>query len=133
MAEKEEMSLEEMRALVADADEVDFIYRQHEQRAWEKEQRAKAPEVVALLRRHIPADRLPEIEDYLSCGFGRDYLGQAIWRDQTRTALRRHVPEEHWQEIEEYLDSGIGRGRVGVVLDALRSEEGWTPRSKPGW
>lgn len=132
MREKQEMTLEEMRKIVDDADYIDFLGRQVKLRDWEREQRAKAPEVLALLRRHIPAHRLPEIEDYLSRGFGRDCLAEAIWRDQTRTALRRHVPEGHWKEIEHYLDKGIGSGQVSAAFRALESKEGWMEDPKPG-
>jgi hypothetical protein len=123
--EQERMTLDEMRQIVQEADEVEFLDRQAEQRDWEREQRAKAPEVLALLRRHIPADRLPELEDFLSTRFGCDCLRDALWCEQAAGLLRERVPAEHWQEIEVYLDRGVGSGRVGAALSALESEEDW--------
>jgi hypothetical protein len=96
-----------------------FVDQQVTLRAWEEEQRAKAPEILALLRRHVPGERWQEVEEFLSGGYGRDCLGEAIRRDRERAALRRHLSAEHWQEIEDYLATGIAKGRVAEVLEAL--------------
>ena len=124
----DKMTLDEMRRIVQEADEVDHLYRQAEERAWQREQQAKAPEILASLRRHIPADQLQEVEELLSTGVGCDLVRDALRRDHERTAMRRHVPAEHWQEIEDYLYGGLGTGRVAAALSALESEEGWRPR-----
>lgn len=120
--ETTEVTIDEMRRMVEEVDNVEFVYRQVEQRAWEREQQAKAPEVLALLRQYIPADGLREVEDFLSSGFGSACLCDELRRDHTRKALRKRVRPEHWQEIECYLDSGVGTGRVLAALSALESE-----------
>ena len=124
--------LDETRQTVQEADEVEFVYRQAEQQDWQREQRAKASEALASLRRHLPEDRLHEIEDLLSTGFGCDFLRDALRRDHTRKALRKHVPVEHWQEIDDYLGGGVGSERVSAALQALDSEGVWRPRPAPG-
>ena len=121
------MTIDEMRRTVEEADNVEFVYRKAEQRVWKRAQLAKAPEVLALLRRHMPAGHLQEVEEFLSNGFGSDCLRDELRRDDTRKALRKRVPAEHWQEIESYLETGVGTGRVGAALLALESEEGWRP------
>ncbi len=131
--DQEKMTLDEMRQIVEQADLVEFDYRQAEQRDWEREQRARAPEVLASLRRHLPADRLQEVEDLLSTGFGCDCLRDALLRDRTRTALRKHVPAEHWQEIDDYLGGGVGSERVSAAFEAFDSEGLWRPPPAPGW
>ncbi len=52
--EQENMTLDEMRRIVHEADDVEFGYRQAEQRDWEREQRAKAPEVRRRLKISCP-------------------------------------------------------------------------------
>jgi hypothetical protein len=121
------MSLDEMRDIVRQADYVEFHYRQNEQQAWEREQRAKAPEVLAMLRRHVPPDLFPELERFLSTRFGSDCLRDALRRDLTREALRKHMPAEHWQDIEEYLDTDCGSGRVSAAFQAAQSAGDYIP------
>ncbi len=59
--EQENMTLDEMRRIVQEADDVEYVYPQaeqraweREQRAWEREQRAKAPEVRRRLKISCP-------------------------------------------------------------------------------
>ncbi len=120
LSDGEKAPWEEMRRTAQEADQLDFNERYNEQSPWERQQRAKAGEVLALLRRHIPADHLREVEDLLSSGSGCDYLRYELQRDHTRKALRKHMPAEHWQEIEDYIDRGVRTGRVSAAL----SEEG---------
>ncbi len=115
--EEMRMKIDEMRRIVQEADELEFLYRHAEQRARERQHRAKAGEVLALLRRHIPADQLREVEDFLSSGSGCDSLCYELQHDHTRKRLRKHMPAEHWQEIEDYLDSGDKTERVSAALD----------------
>jgi hypothetical protein len=100
-------------------DELDFLCWEAEQREWREEQDAKVPEIVALLRRHLPAERLREIEEFLAVPYCRDQLGEALRRDHQREALRRVMPAERWPEIEDYLETGIGSGAVGAALAEL--------------
>jgi hypothetical protein len=93
----------------------DFLRYQAELRAWE----AKTQEILALLRRHVPADRWQELEDFLCKRHGGDCLADAIRHDRERAALRRHLSAEHWQAIEDYLATGIAKGRVAEALEAL--------------
>src|SRR5215218_8417964 len=72
--EEMRMKIDKMRRIVQEADELEFLYRHAEQRARERQHRAKAGEVLALLRRHIPADHLREVEEFLSSGSGCDSL-----------------------------------------------------------
>ncbi len=111
------MEIDEMRRIVQEADELEFLYRQAEQRARERQHRAKAGEVLALLRRHIPTGHSREVEEFLSSGSGSDSLCYELQHDHTRKRLRKHMPAEHWQEIEDYLDSGYTTERVSAALD----------------
>jgi hypothetical protein len=100
-------------------DEADFLHRQAEDRAWRQAQAARAPKVLALLRRHIPAERWQEVETLLATRYGRGLLGEALRRDRERQALRRLLPAEHWPEIEDYFDTGIVVGAVAAALAEL--------------
>jgi hypothetical protein len=132
MNRKKELTLDEMRAVVTEADDVAFSFRQAERREWARKQREKAAEILVLLQRHIPADRLPEMESYLSNSFACDFFRDALWRDLIRNALRRYVPAEHWGEIEYYFVSGhSGTEVIRAAFQALRSKEGWTPPARP--
>ena len=64
------------------ADEVDFLYRRLEQRAWEEQQRSEAPAVLALLRQHMPAEPLERIENLLSTLFGCECVNDLVRREQ---------------------------------------------------
>jgi uncharacterized protein (DUF2267 family) len=108
---------DETRRTVQSADQLDFDEQYNEQSPLDREQRAKAAEVLAVLRRHIPADQLREVEDFLSSGSGSDYVRYELQRDWMRKRLRKHMPAEHWQEIEDYLDSGDKTERVSAALD----------------
>ena len=111
------MKIDEMRRIVQEADELEFLYRHAEQRARERQHRAKAGKVLALLRRHVPADHLREVEKFLSSGSGCDHLCYELQRDHMREALRKHMPAEHWQEIEDYIDKDVRTERVSAALD----------------
>ena len=74
------MTSEEIRDRVRQADEVEFLYHQAEERRWRAEQRAKAPEILALLRQHIPGDRMGEVEEFLSTGYGCECLRGLVRR-----------------------------------------------------
>ena len=126
LSDDEKASRDEMRRTVEEADEAEF--RQAERGAWTREQWAKAPEVLAVLLRHIPADRMEEVEGFLSSGHGCTSLRDALRRDLTRKGLRNHVPPEHWHEIESYLDTGVGTRRVSAALSASGAKAGWGPR-----
>ena len=130
--DQEKMTLDEMRRIVHEVDDVEYVYRQAEQRAREREQQAKALEALASLRRHVPADRLREAEDLLSTPFGCDCLRDELRRDHRRKALRKHVPAEHWQEIDDYLGGGVGSERVSAAFEAFDSEGLWRPPPAPG-
>ena len=71
---------EALDAPVEEVHQADFYYRQLERREWAEAQRARAPEVLALLRAHVPAERWPEVEEFLSTGYGRDCLGDILKR-----------------------------------------------------
>ena len=69
-----EMSFEEMEKIVDDARFLDFLDAQDEQKAWGERQRARAAVVLGLLRRHLPAEALREVEDFLSSAYGCNRL-----------------------------------------------------------
>jgi hypothetical protein len=91
----------------AEADDADWLYRQHELQEWKQAQHEKAPEILSMLRQHLPAERLREVEKFLSTSYGCDCLYEALRRDLSRTELRKIVPVGRWGEIEKCLDKGM--------------------------
>ena len=57
-----------------DARTIAFIDAKNEQVAWGERQRAQAPLVLGLLRQHLPAEVLREVEDFLSTDYGSECL-----------------------------------------------------------
>ena len=114
---------------LARQDEIDFMYRQAEIEDWRQQQREKAPGILALLRKHMPADRMQEVEEFLTSKYGCDCLHDTLCRDLTRNRLRGVLPENRWQDIERYLDTGIFESQGDHELFVCATEGlPW-----PGW
>lgn len=63
---------------------VAFLKEEDEWKAWQKLQLTRAAKVLGLLRQHLPAEALHEVEDFLSTYNGSDCLyheltGQWFW------------------------------------------------------
>jgi hypothetical protein len=73
--------------------------------------------VLELLRRHVPAEILREIEEFVCYKFACDCFREAAERDLTRTELRETLPAERWGEIEQLVDSQVPKARS--IHDAI--------------
>ena len=85
-----------------------------------RQQQEKAPEIIALLRQHIPEDRLLELERFLS--IESFTIMNALRRYYSMMALRKHVPVEHWHEIDDYLDNVCWTERVVAAAGAAEKD-----------
>jgi ABC-type dipeptide/oligopeptide/nickel transport system ATPase component len=85
MTQSPKMSLEEMAEIVDQAREAAFLDQEYRQREWAEEQRAKAPEILDLLRRHLPTETQQEVEGYLSSPYGSDCLCELLQSLQPRS------------------------------------------------
>lgn len=92
-----EMTFDEMRDLVSQANYVEFLYQQSANADREREQRNKAPEILMLLRQCIPADRRHEVEEFLGTGFGSRCLQEVMdgKRDPDKPR-QRHSTDDEW-------------------------------------
>jgi hypothetical protein len=86
-------------------------------------QEKKAQEIVALLRRYIPDEHLPEVERFIA--MESFIVWNALRRYYSMMALRKHVPVEHWHEIEGYLDNVSWTERVMAATRAAQ-KDGWS-------
>lgn len=107
-----------------DQRDVEWLYREAERKEWERKQRAKAPEVLALLRAHIPADRRTEVDEFLLYSYGAKCLRDVLWCDLARTRLQAVLPSEHWKQIECDLDAetfgDLGANERELIKDAMQ-------------
>jgi hypothetical protein len=104
------------------SDEAYFLARDLEDRAWRRGMAAKAPEILATLRQHVPGDVWLEVEDYLDTHIGLRCFGETLRRERERAELRRRLPAEYWPEIEDYLNTRIAMGEVGEAVSAMWSD-----------
>ena len=88
-----------MNDVCTQEDELNFMYWQAEIDDWKQQQREKAPEILALLRKHLPADRIQEVEEFLSNLYGCKCLHEALRPDLTIEEPRWRLPRYNDDEI----------------------------------
>jgi hypothetical protein len=69
---------EELDGCLWELKQLEYAFQQDQQAVWEEAQQAKAPRILELLRAHVPAERWPEVEEFLSSRYGRDCLGEIL-------------------------------------------------------
>ncbi len=63
---------------IYEGQQVEHLYQEAEQRKWKQEIRSTAPQILAVLRQHIPNPQIQEVEDFMSVPFGRECLGDLL-------------------------------------------------------
>ena len=121
---------EEMERYVDEVRTSDYYSQQEKQLEWEAQQRAKAPAILGILRRHLPAEALQEAEEFLSTGFGCDCFYEALRRDLTRKKLQQIFPADRWGEIEQYLDTGMFMARGHDEIRPISQNNEGSPAPK---
>jgi hypothetical protein len=122
MKAKSEMTLDEMRAIVNQADEVEFCYRRAQFENWCDEQPPKARAFVEQLKRHLPVEALRELEEFASAPWACGCLGEALERDLLKTRLHESLPAERSGEIEQLVESPSAAWRI--IREAKRDTNG---------
>jgi hypothetical protein len=105
------MTFEEMAQIVDEVREIEFYEHQAKDRKWKAEQFTKVQVFIGLLRRHLPADVLPESEELLSTAYGCGCIYHLLMREQKRRALLEELAEAESDEIEEFVDTGVWRSK----------------------
>src|SRR4051812_40241928 len=80
--------------------DVEFLYQQAEKRAWEEQQRSRAPAVLVLLRQHISAEPLEQVEELISTHYGCERLHELITREQEDQEMQAEISPERLQDTD---------------------------------
>ena len=60
------------------AAQIEWAYQEFDLSAWKAEQRARAPEILATLRRYLPREDYWAVVIFLTDPYGRDCIGMTL-------------------------------------------------------